>query len=134
MSELKYELSHLDESDDSKEVRRNLKSFNESLIGQANHQGLSIIVRNREEQIVAGLVGRTFWEWLFIDILWVDESLRGRSVGTKLVRDAEMEAFKRGCKRALLDTFSFQAPGFYEKMGYQLFSTLEDFPTTGQKR
>ena len=48
-------------------------------------------------------------------------------VGTTLMREAERVAVERGCHSAFLDTFSFQAPGFYQKLGYEIFATL-DYP------
>lgn len=65
---------------------------------------------------------------MHIDSLWVDESLRGKDYGTKLMKMVEEEAVKRGCTIAHTDSFTWQAPGFYEKLGYQLFGKLEDYP------
>ena len=60
-------------------------------------------------------------------LLWVDESLRGKDVGTQLITEAEEEAKARGCRYALVDTFSFQARPFYERMGYNMQMALEDY-------
>jgi len=78
-------------------------------------------------QIVAGLAGRTSRGWLFISHVWVCDELRGRGVGRELVAQAEARARERGCHSAWLDTFSFQAPGFYQKLGYEEFGRL-DYP------
>ena len=86
-------------------------------------QPLAIFLRN-EAQIVAGLAGETYCGWLFVKHLWVSEGLRGRGVGRELMARAEALARERGCHSAYLDTFSFQAPGFYEKLGYQEFGRL----------
>lgn len=89
---------------------------------------LSISYRGESSEIKAGLLGRTLWGWLHVKLLWVDNSLRGQGVGARLMQEAEAEAQARGCKMALVDTFSFQAPEFYEKLGYQRFGVLEGFP------
>jgi GNAT superfamily N-acetyltransferase len=87
-------------------------------------QPLAIFLRE-EGRIAAGLAGETYCGWLFVKYLWVSEGLRGRGVGRELMVRAEVLARERGCHSAYLDTFSFQAPGFYEKLGYQEFGRLE---------
>lgn len=84
-------------------------------------------MRNREGVVVAGLIGKTFWNWLHIDYLWVEESLRDQQLGKELVALAESEAKNRGCVAAVVDTFEFQAKGFYEKLGYICFAELDGF-------
>jgi GNAT superfamily N-acetyltransferase len=79
-------------------------------------------------EIVGGLWGRTAWGWLHMDTLYVPEALRGAGIGAALVRKAEEEAVRRGCRGAWLDTFSFQARGFYEHLGYRVFGTITDQP------
>ena len=87
---------------------------------------LAVFARS-EGQIVAGLAGDTYCGWLFVKYLWVSENLGGRGVGRDLMAAAETRAHERGCHSAWLDTFSFQARGFYEKLGYEEFGRL-DYP------
>jgi GNAT superfamily N-acetyltransferase len=82
---------------------------------------------------VGGVLGEVYWGWFYLDLLWVKEELRGRGYGHRLLEIAEDEARKRGAKHVYLDTFSFQAPDFYERHGYQVFGELEDFPTGHQR-
>jgi GNAT superfamily N-acetyltransferase len=84
------------------------------------------------ESIVAGLAGETYSGWLFIRYLWISDALRGQGIGRKLMGDAEARALERGCHSAWVDTFSFQAPGFYPRLGYEVFGELEYPP--GHKR
>lgn len=79
-------------------------------------------------EIVGGLWGRTAWGWLHMDTLYVPAALRSASIGAALVPRAEEEAVRRGCRGAWLDTFSFQARGFYEHLGYRGFGTIADQP------
>ncbi len=78
---------------------------------------------------LGGLVGRTYWGWLHIETVWIEEQSRGLGLGERVVREAENEARRRGCHGAFLDTFDFQAKPFYEKMGYSTFGHLENFPS-----
>ena len=78
-------------------------------------------------RIVAGLGGETYCGWLFIRYLWVSNALRGKGIGRELMGAAEGRALERGCHSAWVDTFSFQAPAFYSKLGYDVFGEL-DYP------
>ena len=89
---------------------------------------ISVVLRNDEGKIVAGLTGKTWWGWLDVDRLWVHEDLRGQDIGTELIQKAEEIARERGCHSSLLDTMDFQARPFYEKLGYKVFTELNDFP------
>src|SRR5215471_13287721 len=71
------------------------------------------------------LVWKLYCGWLVIRHLWVRDDLRRRGVGRGLMALAEARAVERGCHSAWLDTFSFQARGFYEKLGYEGFGTLD---------
>ena len=89
---------------------------------------LTVIDRDQEGCIRAGLKGETFRGWLYIDVLWVKENMRGQGMGRKLVQAAEAEALKRGCHSVYLWTQSYQAPNYYSKLGYKEFAVLPDFP------
>lgn len=81
-----------------------------------------------DRQPVGGLFGEVGRGWLHIDILWVNESRRHRGLGGKLLGRAEAEALAVGVDRGYLETTSFQARPFYEKLGYEVFAQLEDQP------
>ncbi len=94
---------------------RMLEDFNESRWpGHQPWKPLGVFVRDRES-VVAGLVGETYCGWLFIRYLWVSDSLRGQGIGRKLMGGGEDRALERGCHSAWVDTFGFQAPGFYRQ-------------------
>jgi GNAT superfamily N-acetyltransferase len=92
---------------------------------------LAVFIRN-DGEVVAGLAGETYCGWLFIKYLWVSEDLRWRGVGRELMARAEARARDRGYHSAWVDTFSFQAPGFYQKLGYEEFGRL-DYPPDHQR-
>jgi len=88
----------------------------------------SIFLKNDQDIVVGGVILTTLWGGLEISSLWVDESLRGQGWGKKLMEAAEAEGIKRGCYLAYTNTFFWQAPEFYQKLGYTLFGKLENFP------
>jgi len=94
-------------------------------------QSYSCVVRS-EGRIVAGGRGVINMGALEIRGLWVDENLRGRGAGAKVLQAIEDEARKRGATRAMLFTFSWQAEEFYQRMGYKKFSQF-DFPDGPQR-
>ena len=125
-----YQLSIEERPDpqDLQSIINNLIAYNNSQVEPENYQPLAVFLRGAQGQIVGGLIGYTHWEWLFLSHMWLTEELRGEGYGQKLMAAAEREAVARGCRHAYLDTFSFQARAFHEKLGYEVFGTLEDYP------
>lgn len=108
-------------------------SYNKGKAGDNQFQRLCFTLQDTDQEIVGGILAELYWGWLFIDLLWVQEALRGRGLGGKLLVALEEEAKQQGATRAYLDTFSFQAPEFYAKHGYQVFGELADFPPGHQR-
>ena len=94
---------------------------------------LNVVARDEAGRVVGGLIGEVNLRWLFVSALWVDDGLRHSGVGARLIAGAEAEARLRGCLGIYLDTFSFQARPFYEKLGFTLFGELPDCPPGGAK-
>jgi GNAT superfamily N-acetyltransferase len=84
-----------------------------------------------EETVRGGLIAEGIGEWMHISLLWVDDQFRRSGLGTLLLKRAEAEAKGRGATGILVDTFSFQAPEFYEKHGYFAYGRIEDCPEAG---
>jgi GNAT superfamily N-acetyltransferase len=111
-----------------------MMTYNESKTGPSGFAPLAVTLEDAESgQMIGGLWGRTVYDWLFVEFLFVPEHLRGRGLGTTLLRKAEDEARARGCTGVCLDTFDFHAPGFYRKLGYEEIAAL-DSPRRGFKR
>jgi GNAT superfamily N-acetyltransferase len=110
-----------------------ISDYNKQQAGEDQAQSLCFVLRAPDEEIVGGVIGATYWDWLHVDLMWIKEEFRGRGYGQRLLTAAEDEARQRGAKNAYLDTFTFQAPGFYEKYGYQVFGELSDFPAGHQR-
>jgi GNAT superfamily N-acetyltransferase len=107
---------------------KKLIAFNEAKAGPLGWRALALLVRSKGGEVAGGLWARTAFGWLYVELLFIPEDRRAGGLGTRLMRRAEEEAIKRGCHHAWLDTFSFQARGFYEKLGYRVFGTLENYP------
>src|SRR5215831_16255961 len=105
-----------------------LYEYNAAQTGVDNGQWLAIFVRDDQQRICAGIKRWTWCGSCYISALWVDERLRGHGVGTQLLQAAEQEAQVRGCQYVILDCYNFQAPGFYQKHGYEVFAVLKDHP------
>ncbi len=114
-------------------VNNALEKFNNMHVGPDNHLLLNIVEYDENQNVIAGILGGTYWGWLHIDILWVDENFRSKKIGSRLLIAAENEAKKRGCHSVHVDTMSWQAPEFYKKHGYQLISELDNIPNGYKK-
>jgi ribosomal protein S18 acetylase RimI-like enzyme len=109
-----------------------LVAYNRSRVEGSNHQPLGVFLR-AGDQILGGADGYTHWRWLFVSHLWVDDAVRHEGAGRRVMEAMEEAGRRRGCRAAWLDTFSFQAPGFYRALGYRSFGKLSDYPP-GQTR
>ena len=89
---------------------------------------LALFLHDERGAVVAGLTGATYWGWLYVGRLWVEERLRGQGYGSRLLAEAEGEALRRGCHHAYLDTEDFNALSFYQKRDYTVYGVLDDMP------
>jgi GNAT superfamily N-acetyltransferase len=107
-----------------------LLQFNHEQSGWAfDYRPLAILITDSEtNEVLGGLWGGPSYGFLHIDLLFVPESMRGNGAGRSLISQAEDEARRRDCRGVWLDTFSFQARGFYEKLGYSLFGSIDEHP------
>jgi GNAT superfamily N-acetyltransferase len=103
-----------------------LRAFNARVVGNGEGRSLAIALR-QGRGIVGGLTGWTWMGWCFVELL-LRTNTGAKKYGTAPMQKAEQEARKRGVERIYIDTFSFQAPGFYKKLGYKQFARLKDFP------
>ena len=113
---------------DAAELREAVHEFNFDATGYRDDRVLSCILRDREGRLIAGIDGFTWGGYARIEYFWVHEALRGRGIGTRLLAAAENEARRRGCRKVVLDTHSFQAPGLYRSLGYREVGTTLDVP------
>ncbi len=105
-----------------------LYEFNSAATGITDGEWLAIFVRDDNHRIVAGICGNTWGGCAEIRQFWVEEARRGQGLGSKLLAAAEQEARRRGCRQMILMTFSFQAPAFYAKRGFEVVAVVDDHP------
>lgn len=117
-------------TEDEKEyVKDQLFQFNVSAAPPdqgALSKDVNLVIKD-EDKIYGGLIGRIYRGCLFIEFLWISDDKRRKGYGEKLMMEAEKIAISEQCRFIHLDTFSFQAPGFYEKNGYKIFGILEGY-------
>jgi GNAT superfamily N-acetyltransferase len=102
--------------------------FNSAATGITDGEWLAIFVRDDNDRIVAGICGNTWGGCAEIRQFWVEEARRKQGLGMRLLGAAEQEARRRGCRQMLLMTFSFQAPTFYAKRGFEVVAVVDEHP------
>jgi GNAT superfamily N-acetyltransferase len=102
--------------------------FNSGATNITDGEWLAIFVKDENGRIVAGICGNTWGGCLEIRQFWVEDGRRKQGLGTRLLEAAEQEALERGCRQILLMTFTFQAPGFYLKHGFEVIAVVDDHP------
>jgi GNAT superfamily N-acetyltransferase len=130
-----YKIAYVEKPEESTWgiIGQGINRFNKQKAGDDRFQRICFALIAPDQEIVGGVVGEIYWDWLYVDLMWVKEELRGRGFGHRLLKHAEDEARKRGVKNVYLDTFSFQAPDFYKQHGYRVFGELENFPPGHQR-
>jgi DNA-binding protein Fis/GNAT superfamily N-acetyltransferase len=88
----------------------------------------------REDACVGSAIGKIYFNWLHIDLIWVDEQYRGQGLGQNMMQQALQKAKEMGLTGIEVWTQSWQAPGFYRKLGYEEMAVLDDFTTPDRKR
>lgn len=115
-------------NEDEQTIYQGLVSFGEQYVPGRNYRTVNLGIRDKSGELIAGLLGSTVWEWLQVNALWVNPNYRGRGYGSALLERAEDQARTLGCKKSRLDTFDFEARGFYERLGYDVYAELTGFP------
>jgi GNAT superfamily N-acetyltransferase len=87
---------------------------------------MSVIMRDMQGEIIAGVIGGSYWGWLYISRVWVKDRLRRRNYSLRLLKEAEKEAMHRGCDRAYIETQDYSSVIFYEGFGYTVMKKIEE--------
>ncbi|WP_342554983.1 GNAT family N-acetyltransferase [Paenibacillus sp. FSL R7-0652] len=122
-------------AEESAYVRQQLSAYNAAHVGEAlkdRFEELHFHIRNESGQIVAGVLSTLCWNWVELDILWVDAQERHKGYGTQLLQEVERLAREKNCDFIMLNTFSYQAPEFYRRHGYELMTVIDNAPTGHQ--
>lgn len=131
--ELKIEIDESPSSHDEQIVLNGLRRYDSEQVPSEGYAEFAVFLRTAEGDLLGGVLAEAGRGWLHVRDLWVDASVRGRGLGAKLIFAAEDEARRRGCHGAYLDTFDYQARPFYERCGYEVFGTLDDYPVGHQR-
>lgn len=127
MASVRIETEHRDEVRGA--VTQGLTAYNDRFLPlEREREPFVLSARDDQGRVVGGLVGEFRMDWLYVDLLWIDESQRGQGHGEALLKLAEDTARAAGKTHAHLWTWSFQAPDFYPRMGYREFGRLADHP------
>lgn len=125
---VRVEIDPVPKPEDLQIIHSGLRRHNENFVPAGGDSSFAVFMRGADGSILGGVIARAGRGWLKIETFWVDVSVRGQGIGRQLIETAEAEGIRRNCHSSYLDTFSFQSPGFYQNLGYEIFGTLEAFP------
>ncbi|QXQ16991.1 GNAT family N-acetyltransferase [Pseudomonas tolaasii] len=132
--ELAMEVSFEVTAQEREAILKPLLAYNRSHTGELPYETVGILLRDPDSQeVVGGLYGKISYKWMFVELLSIPDSMRTQGTGTRLMRTAENLAREKGCTGIWLDTFSFQAPGFYRKLGFSEVGHIADYPPGHQR-
>ena len=129
MSSYQIRADYASHGPDAQRLQDAIDHYNLSTTGVREFWPITLSLRNAEGTLCGGLVGMVWAGWLHVQVLWLEPELRGSGHGSQLLQAAEDYAYRRGARHAHLSSFTFQAPGFYQKHGYEVFGELSDFPS-----
>jgi len=109
-------------------VIEHLDLYNVGVTGFTEFSPVNLFLRDPGQEVQGGLLGAIWGGVMYVRILWVARALRGKGHGQRLLAAAEQRAIERGCRHVFLDTFTFQAPEFYVKHGYEIYARADDWP------
>ncbi|WP_130912880.1 GNAT family N-acetyltransferase [Pseudomonas sp. Sample_9] len=130
---LRIELTQNPTEEQRQAILQPLIEYNDAQTGGSKSEPFALMVKDQNGEILGGLYGRMIFRWMFIELLSVPEQGRGQGIGSKLMAQAEALAKEKNCYGVWLDTFDFQAPEFYRKLGFSQFGEIVDYPP-GHKR
>lgn len=117
----------------SRELWKGLVRFNRKQAGPLRYKRTVLSVRDGKGRLLGGLILQSYWRESYVELLWLSARARRAGYGSRLIQEAERRARRRGSRLIHLNTYSFQAPGFYEKQGYQRFGGMSGSPQ-GERR
>jgi ribosomal protein S18 acetylase RimI-like enzyme len=112
----------------SRELWNGLVKFNRQQAGPLRYSRTVLSVRDGKKRLLGGLILQSYWRESYIELLWLSAGARDSGFGRRLIQEAERHARRRGSRLIHLNTYSFQAPGFYEKQGYRRFGGMSGSP------
>ena len=132
-SPLQWSIDHHPSDHAIQAVRNELIAYNIATAAMDTSQDIAVWLHDAHGGLMGGIVGTIWGHCVEITYLWVHPSLRGHGYGRRLLQTLEQEARAQQCHAAILDTYSFQAPGFYQRLGYEVFGVIDGYPRGYQK-
>jgi GNAT superfamily N-acetyltransferase len=112
----------------AKLLHQRLVSFSANKAGAFHHRNIVLEARTRKNRLVGGLSGETQWQWLNVNMVWLDPAYRGKGWGTRLFKMTQAKALQRGCRHVVTRRYDFQAPDYFKKLGFQSYTRIKDYP------
>jgi GNAT superfamily N-acetyltransferase len=112
----------------SRELWNGLVKFNRRQAGPLKYSRTVLTARDDKKRLLGGLILQSYWRESYIELLWLSARARRSGLGSGLIQEAERRARRRGSRLIHLNTYSFQAPGFYQKQGYHRFGRMAGSP------
>ena len=109
-------------------IRKGLIEYNTAKAGKPAYKRLVLSARDAKGRIVGGLTGDLYWNALYVELLWLEKGARKSGLGAGLMREAESRARRARKELIFLNTYSFQAPGFYRRLGFRSFGRIRNYP------
>ena len=112
----------------SRRLWSGLIRYNRKTAGPFRYTRTVLGVRDGKGRLLGGLILQSYWKESYVELLWLSDRARGRGTGRRLIEEAERRARRRGSLLIHLNTYSFQAPGFYEKLGFKRVGGMSGSP------
>ena len=112
----------------SRKLWDGLVRFNRKTAGPFRYSRTVLAVKDDSGRVRGGAILQSYWKETYVELLWLSDKARRKGVGRQLMQEAERRARRRGSKLMHLNTYSFQAPGFYEKLGFKRFGGMSGSP------
>ena len=128
MSHFKLGIKHPSEEEKAY-LENSINDFNIRMTDIPIDGDIAVLSYDEQDRIIGGANGFQWGDSFTIEFLWLEEQWRGQDIGTHLMQTIEHEAIQRSCTQVYLDTYSFQAIGFYQRIGYEVVGKVDNFPT-----
>ncbi len=109
-------------------MRRGLIAYNTRKVGKPEYEALVLSARDAKGRVVGGLAGQLYWNALYVELLWIEDGARQGGAGRSLMQEAERRAKRARKDLIYLNTYTFQAPGFYRKLGFRRIGAIPGYP------
>jgi len=129
MEAIRIEFEPFIDEEERQLIVSGVDNFNIAATRLPDYFPINFLLRGERGDVLGGVLGQLWGGWLHVTYLWVAEKARGAGHGTRLMQNAEAYAQSLGAVGATLETHSFQARPFYERLGYEVFSTLDEYPS-----